>query len=76
MVLIGVSDDCKVKGLSQDLNLYKGESAIKNRDNLLKDINSTCREHLGTRVIGLLTISYETLIQVDNSISECHILRS
>jgi len=61
MVLIGVSDDCKVKGLSQDLNLYKEENAIKNRDNLLKDINSICREHLGTRVIGLLTISYETV---------------
>ena len=61
MVLIGVSDDCKVNGLSRDLNLYKGESAIKNRDNLLKDINSTCREHLGTRVIILLTISYETV---------------
>ncbi len=61
MVLIGVSDDCKVKGLSQDLNLYKGENAIKNRDNLLKDINSTCREHLGTRIIRLLTISYETV---------------
>ncbi|HEC37232.1 hypothetical protein LCGC14_0578660 [marine sediment metagenome] len=61
MVLIGVSDGCKVKGLNPDLKLYKGESAIKNRDNLLKDINSTCREHLGTRVIGLLTISYETV---------------
>ncbi len=61
MVLIGVSDDCEVKGLSRDLSLYKGENVIKNRDNLLKDINSTCREHLGTRVIGLLTITFETL---------------
>jgi hypothetical protein len=61
VVLIGVDDDCQIKGLTRDLMTYGGESDIKNRDNLLKDINSTCRNHLGTRVIGLLTITYETI---------------
>ena len=61
MALFGVNDDCEVKGLSRDLLTYGAENDIKNRDNLLKDINSTCRKHLGTRVIGLLTITYETV---------------
>ncbi|MFW9970624.1 MAG: helix-turn-helix domain-containing protein [Candidatus Odinarchaeota archaeon] len=61
VLLIGVDDDCQIKGLNRDLMTYGGENDIKNRDNLLKDINFTCRKHLGTRVIGLLTITYETV---------------
>jgi len=61
ILLIGVNDDCEIEGLSRDLNTYGEESKIKKRDNLLKDINTTCRKHLGTRVIGLLTITYETV---------------
>lgn len=60
-ILIGVKDDCQIMGLKRDLLLYKGESEVKNRDNLLKDVNTVCREYLGTRVIGLLTITYESI---------------
>ena len=61
LVLIGVDDNCEIKGLSRDLSLYSGDNEIKKRDNLLKDVNSICKEHLGTQVIGLLTITYKDI---------------
>jgi len=48
-LLIGVKDDCQIMGLKRDLLLYKGESDIKNRDNLLKDVTTVCRAGIPSR---------------------------
>lgn len=61
IVLIGVNDDSEIMGLSRDLSTYGEENDIKSRDNLLKDIYTTCRQQLGIRIIGLLTITYEVI---------------
>lgn len=60
LLLIGVSDNCVIKGLERDLSLFSGD-IIKNRDNLLKDVHSICTEHLGHQFINLLIITYKTV---------------
>ena len=65
LILIGVDDNCEIKGLSRDLSLCGGDTEAKKRDNLLKDIYSICEQHLETQVIGLLTITYKNVNDVE-----------
>ena len=59
VVLIGVDDNCEIKGLGRDISLYSGDNEVKKKDKLLIDINSFCEEIMGTQVLGLLTITYK-----------------